>query len=72
MNPTTRLAMSPADEAAAKYMAHKGYPDIVPTDVDKVEGEPCWYYVYELPEGTMELEVDFVAGEWQFTVFFDD
>ena len=66
-----QMQMSPADEAASKYMTHKGYPDIVPLRVDKIEGEHCWYYLYELPEGQMELEVEFLDGDWEFTAFMD-
>lgn len=66
------VKMSPADEAAAKYMAHKGYPDLIPTNVERVEGLACWYYTYELPEGELELEVEFVDGDWKFTTMFTE
>lgn len=59
------------DQAAAKYMAHKGYPDIVPTSVEKVDDIPCWYFTYNLPEGPLELEVEWVDGEWKFVTFLD-
>lgn len=68
---TKQMQMSPADEAASKFMAHKGYPDIRPISVDKIEGEDCWYYLYELPEGQLELEVDFHDEDWHFTVFME-
>lgn len=68
MKPMTMT--SPASEAAAKYMAHKGYPDLIPTNVEKVEDLTCWYYTYELPEGWLELEVEFVDGDWKFTTMF--
>lgn len=68
----TRATMAPEDEAAAKYMAHKGYPTIEPLEVDRVQGETCWYYLYELPEGLLELEVDFRDGEWEFATFWVD
>jgi hypothetical protein len=67
------VQMRPEDEAAKKYMAYKGYPDVVPVRVEQVEGELCWYYLYDLDEDhELELEVDFQDGEWNFTVFFDD
>lgn len=62
--------MSPADEAAAKYMAHKGYPDQVPMRVETVEDLDVWYYLYELPEGELELEIEFLDGQWRFTTHY--
>lgn len=64
-----KTTMLPHDEAAAKYMAHKGYPDIVPTHVETVD-EVLWYYTYDLPEGVLELEVEFIDGDWCFTTMF--
>lgn len=66
------MTMTPEVEAARKYMAHKGYPDIDPLQVDRVEGEHCWYFLYQMPEGMLELEVDFVNGNWNFTTFWVD
>lgn len=66
-----RTLMSPQEEAAAKYMAHKGYPKILPTDVGKVDGIPCWYFTYQLPEGRLELEVEHVDGDWKFVSYMD-
>lgn len=60
---------STALQAAQKYMAHKGYPDLVPTNVEIVEGEPCWYVTYELPEGELELEVEYSDGDWKFVTY---
>lgn len=62
--------MRPEEEAARKYMAHKGYPDLDPKSIEDVDDEPlCWYFTYNLPEGAMELEVEFVNGDWRFTAF---
>lgn len=61
---------TPEEEAAAKYMAHKGYPNIVPTGVEKVEGTSCWYFTYELPEGRLELEVEH-DGDWKFVSYME-
>lgn len=51
------MDLAPEDQVAANYMAHKGYRGIEPVDVEKLFEQPCWYYYYELPEGTLELEV---------------
>lgn len=61
----------PADEVAAKYMAHKGYPNLVPTGIEKVEGMPCWYFTYDLPECRLELEIEWVDGDWRFVTYVD-
>lgn len=62
--------MPPEEQAARKYMAHKGYPDLDPIGVEGVVDDPhCWYFIYELPEGEMELEVLFENGQWRFTTF---
>lgn len=60
---------APEEQAARKYMAHKGYPDLDFKRIEEVDDELCWYFIYELPEGEMELEVEFVDGEWRFTAF---
>lgn len=45
-------------KAAQAYMERKGYKDLRPHDVLKIEGVPCWYFYYRLPEGgLLELEV---------------
>lgn len=44
-------------KAAQDFMLKKGYPEIRPLGVVRVESQPCWYYYYELPEGILELEV---------------
>lgn len=67
------MSGKPWERVAKKYMAHKGYMHIEPRDVIKIDGHPCWYYVYDLPDGAvLELEVAWEAdpasttgdGEW--------
>lgn len=62
-----------AERAAAWYMAHKGYKDACPKSVEEVEDVACWYFVYELPDGELELEVEFRGGDWHYFVtgFFE-
>lgn len=62
--------MGPHEELAAWYMSQKGYPDIQYRDVVKLDGKPCWYFVYDMPEGTLELEVFYKeqAKSWEITV----
>jgi hypothetical protein len=52
------------------YMAHKGYPDLDPYEVDKLDDQDCWYFYYQLPEGILELEVyyDQADNDWQVAV----
>lgn len=54
--------------AAQAYMRRKGYPDIRPYEVIPIEGDTCWYFYYELPEGDLELEVVFENSQWRWTV----
>lgn len=58
--------MAPHEQIARQFMQHKGYGDVEPYDIDKLDDVPCWYFLYRLPEGTLELEVswDECAGEW--------
>lgn len=49
-------------------MEHKGYPGIEPFDVQHLDGKPCWYFIYQLPEGTLELEVFWNGRAWETTV----
>lgn len=51
-------------KAAQTYMCHKGYPDIRPTSVIRIEDDDCWYFYYLLPEGILELEVCSVDRQW--------
>lgn len=67
--------MTPEEQVAALFMAHKGYPGIEPYDIDEIVPAPgkdvsCWYFLYELPEGILELEVfwDEERMEWETTV----
>lgn len=60
----------PQERVADQYMCDKGYPWATPMDVQALEGLPCWYFLYELPEGRLELEVNWDEGaqEWETTV----
>lgn len=58
---------TPQARAAAQYMMHKGL-DVQPVDVQKLDGAPCWYFYYELPEGNLELEVYWNGREWNSLV----
>jgi hypothetical protein len=60
--------MAPQDLAAALFMEHKGFPGLEPYDIDKIEDEPCWYYLYEMPEGILELEVFWNGEDWETMV----
>lgn len=60
--------LKPHEQVARQFMEHKGYKDIEPTDVQKLDDEPCWYFVYLLREGTLELEVFWDGREWQTLV----
>lgn len=55
-------------KAAQAYIRHKGYPDVVPCDVIEIEGQPCWYFYYDLPDGYLELEVQWLNGDWAWSV----
>lgn len=56
--------LKPHEFVAQQFMSHKGYPHVRPSDVEKLEGQSCWYFLYDLPEGTLELEVSWEDGEW--------
>lgn len=60
--------MEPQDQAAAFFMERKGYPGIKPRDVTKLDGHPCWYYVYDLDDGVLELEVEWRRRQWSTRV----
>lgn len=56
-------------KAAQHYVVtHKGYADAVPYDVIAIEGQPCWYFYYDLPDGHLELEVQWIHGDWGWAV----
>lgn len=61
---------NPQDRVAAQYMEDKGYVAATPIDIQSLEGRPCWYFLYDLPEGRLELEVNWNEGgsEWETTV----
>ena len=63
------MTETPQDKVARLFMEHKGYPDIRPYEVEKVDDDACWYFYYDLPEGRVELEVyyDFTLGRWECT-----
>lgn len=62
------MSDQPADRVAQDYMARKGFPSVEPRDVVKLDGRPCWYYVYDLSDGVLELEVFWDGREWQMAV----
>lgn len=55
-------------KAAQAFIRRKGYADVVPEDVIKIEGDLCWYFYYDLPDGYLELEVAWENEAWQYTV----
>ena len=61
---------TPQATVARQFMTHKGL-DVDPVDIEQLEGgRPCWYFLYELPEGDLELEVFYneKSQEWETTV----
>ena len=66
---SSHTTTSPQDQVAALFMERKGYPEIKPQAVEFV-GDACWYYYYQLPEGTVELEVAYNRrrSEWETMV----
>lgn len=63
------IDLPPQEEVARQFMRHKGY-DIEPTDVEALDDIPCWYFMYNLPEGVLELEVFWnnKVEDWETTV----
>lgn len=60
---------TPQGMVAQQFMENKGLTDVEPVEVDKVQGQPCWYFLYEMPEGDLELEVFWDADSgWEATV----
>lgn len=59
-----------AQRAAFAFMQHKGYPSPgEPARVETVEDQPnLWYFFFELPEGTLELEVEWTGEKWSWDV----
>ena len=64
----TMTLLKPQELVAQQFMDHKGYSGIEPLDIEKVDGEPCWYFLYQLPEGRLELEVYWNGQSWETTV----
>lgn len=54
----------PQEQVAALFMKHKGYSGLGPYHQEKLDGQPCWYFYYDLPEGILELEVSWDGAEW--------
>lgn len=60
--------IEPQDQMARSFMFRKGYQLIEPRDVIKIDGIPCWYYVYDLPnDDVLELEVSWNEREQKWT-----
>jgi hypothetical protein len=61
---------TPQATVAHHFMAHKGYKNAEPCDVEKLDNQPCWYFLYRLPEGNLELEVFYNSEiqDWEATV----
>lgn len=60
---------TPQARVAQQYMDHKGLSQMRPHTVEKVDDQACWYFIYQLPDGDLELEVTWErAGGWDATV----
>lgn len=57
-----------AIEAASVFMRDKGYPNVAPTRIDRDGEFDMWWFIYELDEGELELEVEWDGSEWVWTV----
>ena len=65
---TSRGDMDSQDVVARDFMRQRGYYK-KPKLIERVEGDFCWYYYYDLPEGELELEVSWEEKDgWQATV----
>ena len=60
--------LDPHELVAHQFMSHKGYSNVRPSDVQKLDGQPCWYFLYQLPEGVLELEVSWDGTRWNTLV----
>jgi hypothetical protein len=49
--------LPPQELVAKDFMSRKGYPELVPTETERVADSYCWYFYYDLPEGELDLEV---------------
>lgn len=52
-------------------MRHKGYPDLEPTDIEH-PSQFVWMFVYELPEGELDLRVDWLVESRTWNVAVED
>jgi hypothetical protein len=64
------IELTPQEQAAQQFMEHKGYGSIRPFEIEELDNQPCWYFLYALEEGVLELEVywDEDDEEWVTTV----
>lgn len=59
-------------QAALHFMRHKGY-DRAPDEVERETSSPfAWIFVYHLPEGKLDLLVEWLVGEGRWEVAVDD
>lgn len=61
---------TPQGRVAQHFMDRKGLGHFKPVDVEQLDDQPCWYFLYEMPDGTLELEVFYDAErmEWECVV----
>lgn len=61
---------TPQAAAARQFMSERKLGHLIPFDVERIEGEHCWYFYYDLPEGELELEVawDSKVQKWEMAV----
>lgn len=60
---------TPQAQMAQHFMRRKGL-DVEPFEVEQLDDATCWYFYYDLPQGTLELEVFFddKADDWDVVV----
>lgn len=54
---------TPQAQAASHYMSRKGY-NVEPLGMEYVEGETVWYFFYDIEGDLLELEVEYLDGQW--------
>lgn len=59
---------TPQFEAAMAYMADKGYEHAEFIREDHVEDAFCWYFLFGIEDGVVELETEYVDGGWRWEV----
>lgn len=62
----------PEIRAAKAFMEDKGYPNVNPISIERIEGMNCWYVQFPVPEGVVEIEVEHEATSgwtWQVSTF---